>query len=109
MEAANQDRDDPALRRRMSVASGPARGELRWRERLQRLGRAPSPPVLLEWLRPYWIFAPLAVVSLFNAIWLLPEILIPIPSVNDDAYHYMLVDRAAQALISGQNPLDHWN
>jgi hypothetical protein len=44
----------------------------------------------------------------FNAVYLWPELALPIPSVNDDATHYMLLQRASEALASGENPLDHW-
>jgi len=43
-----------------------------------------------------------------NAISLLPEITIPIPSLNDDAVHYLMVHRAGEALAHGENPFDHW-
>ncbi|MGH2397507.1 MAG: hypothetical protein ACRDFW_11090, partial [bacterium] len=39
---------------------------------------------------------------------LLPELLIPIPSLNDDAFHFLLIQRASEALASGENPFDHW-
>jgi hypothetical protein len=45
----------------------------------------------------------------FNAIALLPEIRIPIPSLNDDAFHYLFVQRASQALADGRNPFDVWS
>jgi hypothetical protein len=44
----------------------------------------------------------------FNAIQLFPELSIPIPSLNDDAFHYLLVQRANEALTNGENPFDHW-
>ncbi len=44
----------------------------------------------------------------FNAIMLLPELRLPIPSRNDDALHYMLVQRASAALAEGGNPFDFW-
>jgi len=46
--------------------------------------------------------------SAFNAISLLPEVSLPIPSVNDDAVHYLFVQRASEALANGENPVDHW-
>jgi hypothetical protein len=45
---------------------------------------------------------------IFDAIELLPEVAVPIPSVNDDASHYLLVQRASEALASGENLFDHW-
>jgi len=39
---------------------------------------------------------------------LLPELLIPIPRLNDDAFHFLLIQRASDALASGENPFDHW-
>ncbi len=44
----------------------------------------------------------------FNAIMLLPEIRLPIASKNDDAWHYMFVQRASAALAEGSNPFDFW-
>jgi hypothetical protein len=45
---------------------------------------------------------------LFNALALLPELTIPLPSNNDDATHYVLIQRASEALGSGENVLDPW-
>jgi Gpi18-like mannosyltransferase len=45
---------------------------------------------------------------LFNAIALLPEITVPIPSNNDDADHFAYVQRADDALSRGANPFDFW-
>ena len=44
----------------------------------------------------------------FNAVLLWPEASLPIPSLNDSATHYTLIQRAREALASGENPLDHW-
>ena len=49
-----------------------------------------------------------AVPILFNAITLLPELTQPIPSLNDDAFHYLLVQKASAALADGENPSDFW-
>src|ERR1035437_10175200 len=49
-----------------------------------------------------------AVPMIVTAIALLPEVTIPVPSLNDDALHYLFVQRASQALANGQNPLDLW-
>ncbi len=46
--------------------------------------------------------------SAFNAIALLPELRLPVPSLNDDAVHYLVVQRASEALAGGENPFDHW-
>ncbi len=46
--------------------------------------------------------------SVLNAIALLPELSIPVPNLNDDAHHYLFVERASEALANGENPLDHW-
>ncbi len=45
----------------------------------------------------------------FNAIALFPELSLSIPSLNDDAVHYLLVQRASEALANGENPFDHWS
>ncbi|HZP96506.1 MAG TPA: hypothetical protein VFC31_09255 [Candidatus Limnocylindria bacterium] len=50
----------------------------------------------------------LVVPMLFNAIALLPEITIAIPSNNDDADHYAYIARADQVLSQGGNVLDFW-
>ncbi|MCI0408147.1 MAG: YfhO family protein [Acidobacteria bacterium] len=44
----------------------------------------------------------------FNAIALFPEVSLPVPSLNDDAFHFLLVQRASEALAGGENPFDHW-
>ncbi|HEX2386242.1 MAG TPA: hypothetical protein VHL99_06750, partial [Candidatus Binatia bacterium] len=36
------------------------------------------------------------------------EISLPVPSLNDDAVHYLLIQRASEALARGENILDHW-
>jgi len=46
--------------------------------------------------------------TIFNAIALWPELSLSVPSLNDDAFHYLLVQRASEALASGENPFDHW-
>ena len=43
-----------------------------------------------------------------NAIWLLPEITVVVPSNNDDAFHWAFVRRGIEALSSGENVLDFW-
>jgi len=45
---------------------------------------------------------------LFDAITLLPEVVVPVPSNNDDAFHFLFVQRASDALARGANPLDFW-
>ncbi len=49
-----------------------------------------------------------AVPICFNAIALWPEVARPIPSVNDDAFHYMMIRSASDAIARGENPLDPW-
>jgi len=49
-----------------------------------------------------------AVPIAMNAIALAPEILYPLPNVNDDAEHVLMVQRASDALAAGENPLDMW-
>ena len=44
----------------------------------------------------------------FNAITLLPELSLPVPNLNDDAAHYLFIQRASEALASGENPFDHY-
>ena len=54
------------------------------------------------------LLLPMLVVMAFNAYTLWPEIAIPAPSLNDDAVHYLVVERASEALANGENPVDHW-
>jgi len=49
-----------------------------------------------------------AVPIAMNAIALAPEVLYPLPNVNDDAEHVLMVLRASDALATGENPLDMW-
>jgi hypothetical protein len=44
----------------------------------------------------------------FNAMTLWPEVSLPVPNVNDDAIHYLLIQRAGEALGRGENVFDHW-
>ncbi len=44
----------------------------------------------------------------FDAITLSPEVIVPVPSNNDDAFHFLFVQRASDALARGANPLDFW-
>lgn len=59
-----------------------------------------------------WITAVLLLLVLIptalNAKALLSEFSIPIPNLNDDAFHYLLVQRASEALAARENPFDHW-
>jgi hypothetical protein len=43
-----------------------------------------------------------------NAVALAPEVLYPLPNVNDDAEHVLITQRASDALAAGENPLDMW-
>ena len=43
-----------------------------------------------------------------TAIWLLPEVTIPIPNLNDDAFQFLFIQRMDETLRSGGNPLDFW-
>ena len=44
----------------------------------------------------------------FNAIMLLPELRLELPSYNDNATHYLLIRTANAALTAGDNPFDFW-
>jgi hypothetical protein len=44
----------------------------------------------------------------FNAIMLLPELRLALPSYNDNAYHYLFIQSANAALTAGDNPFDFW-
>ncbi|MDQ2951664.1 MAG: hypothetical protein M3R54_05320 [Chloroflexota bacterium] len=44
----------------------------------------------------------------FNAIYVFPELIVRVPSNNDDAFHFLWVQRASDALARGENPFDFW-
>jgi 6-pyruvoyl-tetrahydropterin synthase-like protein len=46
--------------------------------------------------------------TLLTAILLLPELTVPVASTNDDATHFLIIQRASEALANGENVLDHW-
>jgi len=50
----------------------------------------------------------LALPILVNAIGLFAEFDCPAPSLNDDVFHYLFIERANQAISAGANPVDHW-
>jgi hypothetical protein len=54
-------------------------------------------------------FLPVLIALVFNAVLLFPELAISIPSPNDDAFHYLYVQRADAALAGGENPFDNWS
>ena len=43
-----------------------------------------------------------------TAISLLPEVTLPVPNVNDGAFHFTMIQRMSDALAAGKNPLDFW-
>jgi hypothetical protein len=49
-----------------------------------------------------------AVPIAMNAVALVPEVLYPLPNVNDDAEHVLMTERASEAFATGENPLDVW-
>ena len=55
-----------------------------------------------------WIVALVGIPVLINAVMLLSELKSGAPNLNDDAFHYLLVQRAGDAVANGQNPLDFW-
>src|SRR5262249_56222559 len=94
------------------VVEGPKRAE-------RTGGAAPlaAPPAVLAASRPAaapgrWtaaVFLTLVLVPIaFNAVTLWPEASVPVPNLNDDATHYLLIERASEALATGENPIDHW-
>src|SRR5262245_56193723 len=54
------------------------------------------------------LLLPALIVIGFNAVKLWPEVGLPVPNLNDDAVHYLLVQRASEALANGENPFDYW-
>jgi hypothetical protein len=67
-------------------------GEMAWSDRL-------------SWALP---LVPMWLSRVVLAVGLLPEVTIPIPSLNDDAAHYSLILNASRAISAGLNPVDHW-
>src|SRR5271169_4993655 len=49
-----------------------------------------------------------AVPALLTAIGLLSELTIPVPSTNDDALHFLVIQRASDALTNGESIFDFW-
>ena len=49
-----------------------------------------------------------AVPTLLTAIGLRTELTIPVPSTNDDALHFLFIQRASDALTNGESIFDHW-
>jgi hypothetical protein len=67
----------------------------------------PSSPGLGAMTRALlWLLVLVPIV--FNAITLLTEVSLPVPSLNDDAVHYLLIQRASEALARSENLFDHW-
>lgn len=52
---------------------------------------------------------PVLIAIIFNLITLWPEFSVPLPSLNDDAEHFLFVQRADAALTDGENPVDNWS
>lgn len=46
--------------------------------------------------------------AVINALLLLPEVTVPVASLNDDVYHYLFIQNAAAALSRGDSLIDHW-
>jgi hypothetical protein len=45
----------------------------------------------------------------FNSVALFPEVRDAVPSNNDDAFQFLMIQRGSQALADGENPIDHWS
>jgi hypothetical protein len=62
-------------------------------------------PARLERLALYVVVAvPIA----FNALALLPELLVSVANINDDAFHWAFIQRGIDALARGENVLEFW-
>ncbi len=55
------------------------------------------------------VLVPVVISIALTAVTLWPEVSLPIPSLNDDAFQFLLVQGASNALSTGQNPLDFWS
>ncbi|HXW84037.1 MAG TPA: hypothetical protein VEJ86_06505, partial [Candidatus Binataceae bacterium] len=67
---------------------------------MKRISKLRSETILLAVL----VLAPV----LLNAILLYPEVQSAASSANDDAFHFLFVQRASAALAAGDNPFDFW-
>jgi hypothetical protein len=61
-----------------------------------------------EHRRAVVLAAVVLVPTLVTAIGLLPELVAGAPSNNDDATHFLLIQRMSEALSRGENPIDFW-
>jgi hypothetical protein len=61
-------------------------------------------PLLQRLVLTLLVAAPMAM----NAVALAPEVIHPVPNVNDGAQHVAFVRRAADAWSRGENLIDHW-
>ncbi|MBV8358389.1 MAG: hypothetical protein JO189_10695 [Deltaproteobacteria bacterium] len=62
----------------------------------------------LSWVRALQSL-PVVLAILFNLVMLWPEFSVPVPSLNDDAEHFLFVQRADSAFSGGENPFDNWS
>lgn len=62
----------------------------------------------LDWWGRVILLVLVLVPIAFNAITLFPEVYVPLPSLNDNAHHFLFIQRASEALSNGENPFDHW-
>lgn len=100
-------KDEPTSRRKASEAASPAEmASPAVPEKRAPWRRLPLPSLGREKLLSYSLIA-LAVA--FNLVYLYPELGIGIPSLNDNAFHYLLVQTASDALANGENLVDHWS
>ena len=54
------------------------------------------------------LVAIVAVPMCFNAYALWPEVAERVPGINDDTFHYLMIESASRAIGRGENPLDSW-
>jgi hypothetical protein len=59
--------------------------------------------------RRIFAWAAVALAVLVNALALRPELAIGRVDLNDNVFHYTLIERMVQAITSGHNPLDCWS
>ena len=83
----------------------PLRDRLRNAEVWQRL-TAPDPA--RDRARDLLLVAIVVVPMCFNAVMLWSEVARPVPNVNDDAFHYLMIRSASDAIARGEHPLDPW-
>ncbi len=85
-----------------------------YQETARRLARSRAwsrwkrPEPLSDRWRDLLLVALVAVPVVFNAVMLWPEVAHPVPGVNDNTFHYLMIRSASEAIEASAHPLDSW-